>query len=240
METAVIGAAETTVIGSRDKVNWSSADSSGWGSAGSGINSENRPGKHAAGKEVEQHRSTLRLPPGVRPVMRPGSKLHRWISNHLGEMEISVAEQLTIEDIMRQIEVDLHLDLRWQREWLINQVYQLTEIACLGLAPARLAEFAAADCASAAAESALQRAEQAMLCSKREQVEMEQRKQQHRVTDKRQQQLLSIGLMLQQQRRTCRAAAGAAMAALAAWGAEVAAILAGDTARLAVWMLLCR
>ena len=30
------------------------------------------------------------------------------------------------------------------------------------------------------------------------------------------------------------------MAALAAWGAEVAAILAGDTARLAVWMLLCR
>ena len=172
--------------------------------------------------------------------MRPGSKLHRWISIHLGEMEISVAEQLTIEDIMRQIEVDLHLDLRWQREWLINQVYQLTEIECLGLAPARLAEFAAADCASAAAESALQRAEQAMLCSKREQVEMEQRKQQHRVTDKRQQQLLSIGLMLQQQRRTCRAAAGAAMAALAAWGAEVAAILAGDTARLAVWMLLCR
>ena len=46
--------------------------------------------------------------------MRPGSKLHRWISIHLGEMEISVAEQLTIEDIMRQIEVDLHLDLRWQ------------------------------------------------------------------------------------------------------------------------------
>ena len=53
--------------------------------------------------------------------MRPGSKLHRWISIHLGEMEISVAEQLTIEDIMRQIEVDLHLDLRWAAARMVDK-----------------------------------------------------------------------------------------------------------------------